>query len=416
MSGIVFENFGNQVIYHRVGGGFEIIDPYGEGNVPNQVGLQQTPDGGGDMISWNGLVFFNGRNSSGSSDLQVFNLGKSTIDANPPNTRMDYEVGNAAGPGLAPQDFVGSSNELYFVGQTAPDSNGAGGGSRLWETNGNFSATHELPNSPVDDGQMAMLGNNLYFNSGGNLEEYDGSFSTVANGLNPTDTTAAIMQNFTSSSQDLFFNGNGNLYEYSGSGTPNAFGSGLDPRDITQDSWAATGSSGQRIEEAGIVFNGADGHSASNPGRDGGTSGRGLFVLNPTSTGLASSEVYGSGGLNPQDITELDGNIYFAAADTGNPTGPEGLWEFNPGAMQGHQLHEVLSSSQYNLDLNSDGLASTLSGPYAAPQPQIVASGGELDFSALSSNDTSELFAYHPSTGQVTGAAFSNPYNLTATS
>ncbi len=217
------------------------------------------------------------------------------------------------------------------------------------------------------------------------------------------------------SATDLFFDSGHDLYAYNGSGSPHQLGgAGLDPRHLVS---FAFGGYGGVTAQTDLIFNGADATNAHNAGPDGGTGGRGLYIVTDSSSGLAVSEIAGTQGLNPQDITILDGVAYFAAADTGNPTGGEGLWEYNPLGRAGHQLMEVFKSSLYNLDVNSAFLGQTLNGgSLVNPQPQIVASGGELYFAAINvSTNTSELFAFTPTTNHVSAANYNNAYNLTAT-
>ena len=175
------------------------------------------------------------------------------------------------------------------------------------------------------------------------------------------------------------------------------------------------------IPIAGLTF---DYSAAYFSGVDPATGQRGLFEADPGAssigsgkppyvTEIAKSSLGGSSfGLDPQDITALNGEIYFAGGDNHDALDPhaEGLWVYNP-ATPNVAPTEVVSSAKYDLDLNASVL-----GTLAHPQPQIAASGGEIYFSAVE-NGVQSLFAFNPAAhanpvSAVSGANGANAFNL----
>ena len=423
MSGMVYEDFNGDVVLLE-NGQQKVIG--GNGAAADSSGnlADSTIDGGDPVFSYGGNIYFNG-----SDNLMVFANNSNFAT----NTAQDIsaENSNAWSGGLDPQDFVAYDSSVYFVGL---DSNANKG---LWVTNGTASGTHEVAGSPQDNGQMAVYNSALYFNGpGGDLESYNLSnagnaqhgFSAVAGsaGLNPQDMISAPYSAlWGDSGTDLFMNGtdasgNKDLYIYNGSTLTQLGAKGLNPQDLT----AVTTNvpiEGLNFVYSAVYFNGVDTASGK----------RGLFMADPGDSAIGTSPSYvnevanssagGSAyGLNPQDITTLNGLVYFAGGDNTNPTDPhgEGLWVYNP-ATPNVAPHEivlasgaVLNSANYDLDMNSSVL-----GTLAHPQAQIAASGGELYFSATHGNTNDGLFAYNPATNTVSthisGTTGQAPFNLT---
>jgi hypothetical protein len=429
MSGLFFEtNFGSESVYILKNGVPEKLWNGAAGNSGNPS-APSTTDGGSPVLSYGGLVYFNGLDGNGSDNLMIYNAAT--------NKTINYELSKNVvwGSGLNPQDFVENASSVYFIGQAADPGLLAGPDpGTLWVTNGaSLAAIHEVADSPIDNGQMASYRGNLYFNgqgSDGNVNdfmEYNAAqknnaqhgFSEVSGawaGLNPQDTTAATLRNGSVSAADLFFNGvdqsnNQDLFIYNGSTLKQLGAAGLDPQDLTSFSYghvnAATGAGGATA----IMFNGADGSSAQHPGVDGAATGRGLYMVIESSTGVLKDTLVAA-GLDPQDITALDGELFFAAVD-GNKNDPsaEGLWVYNPTARSPHQLQEIVSSANYDLDMNASIL-----GTLAHPQAQMAASGGDLYFDATHGGTVQGLFAYNPLTNHISthisGTAGSLPFNL----
>jgi hypothetical protein len=421
MTGLIFyENFGSQSVEFLNNGVLETLWHGAAGN-SGDSGADSTVLGGAPELSYDGHVYFNGLDQNGSSNLMVFDEAT--------NKTVNYEFSHTKvwGSGLDPQDFVAvrgaqavQFDGVYFVGDDAA------GNRTLWTTNLTLSGTHEISGSPIDNGQMASVGGEIFFNGGADhdLMTYsNGAFEQALDtpkGLNPLDTTYAGLDNGQTAVPALFFNGTDShgkqdLFSYWADGfhrfALNEIGpAGLDPRDLTVVNFGHT--NGVSGGQTALFFNGVD-NSAAHPGVDGEKSGRGLYMATATSSGGVTDSLVAA-GLDPQDITALDGDVYFAGLD-GNKSDPsaEGLWVYNPSAKPGGQLKEIASSSNYDLDMNSSILGSLMN-----PQSQIAASGGELYFDATHGNTVQGLFAYNPATNQISvhvgGTAGTLPYNLMA--
>ncbi len=378
--------------------------------------------GGAPTLSDGGYVYFNGLDDRGSYDLMVFDeaTNKTTVLELPPSKVFGY---------LNPQDLVLSAGVIYLVGDTNVGQL-SGTDFTLWTTNGTLSGTHEVSGSPADNGQMASYASALYFNgddniSGGDNSDNDlmvyakGKFSKAAgtsDGLDPLGTVSGTLSNGSKSVADLFLNGadsanDRDLFAYNGSKLTLIGASGLDPRDLVIFGYGH--SNGTTGGASALAFNGVD-NSASKAGVDGQKTGRGLYIATVGSTGAITDSLVAA-GLDPQDITALDGEIFFAGVDgkdLGQDAHGEGLWAYNPSAKPGAQLTEIVASSNYDLDLNGSVL-----GTLQNPQPQIAASGGELFFSATHGGTVEGLFEYNPLTNAISahlgGTAGALPYNLT---
>jgi hypothetical protein len=413
MSGLVYEDFANNVVLLK-NGQQAIIGDTGAGASGNSADPgDSTFEGGSPVIGAGGDIYFNG----GSGDLMVFANNSNFAT----NSAKDLSINNpnAWSGGLDPQDFVAFDNSVYFVGL---DNNADYG---LWVTNGTASGTYEVAGSPQDNGQMAVYNGDLYFNGpGGALETYnpsEGFNSIVGSGApgNPQDMiSASYSALWGGTGTDLFMNGvdasgRKDLYAYDGSTFDQIGAKGLNPRDLTAVSTNVP-IGGLNFEYNAVYFNGVDAATGK----------RGLFMADPGDSSLTGSPVSpvtriaGSSlggspyGLNPQDITELNGKVYFAGGDNKDPTDPhaEGLWVYNP-ATPAVAPKEVVSSANYDLDLNASVL-----GTLAHPQAQIAASGGDIYFAA-NQNGLETLFAYNPSahTNPVSMVSNSglNPFNMT---
>jgi hypothetical protein len=423
MSGLVYEDFNGDVVLLE-NGQQKVIG--GDGEAADSSGnlADSTRDGGAPVFTYGGNIYFNG-----SDNLMVFANNSNFAT----NTAQDISASNsnAWSAGLDPQDFVASNSSVYFVGLDGNDNKG------LWVTNGTASGTHEVAGSPTDNGQMASYNGALYFNGpGGDLESYSVAnagnaqhgFSAVSGsaGLNPQDTiSASYSALWGGEGTDLFMNGTDaggkkDLYVYNGSSLSQVGAAGLNPQDLTAVTTPVS-IEGMTFDLSAVYFNGVDPSSGK----------RGLFEANPGADGLGENPNYvsevakpslgGSAyGLDPQDITQLNGLVYFAGGDNTNATDPhgEGLWVYNP-ATPGTAPHEIvlasgatLNSANYNLDMNASVL-----GTLAHPQAQISTSGGELYFSASHGGTNDALFAYNPATNtvstHVSGTAGQAPFNLT---
>ncbi len=129
------------------------------------------------------------------------------------------------------------------------------------------------------------------------------------------------------------------------------------------------------------------------------------------SVGVAStnsaSEIAGTSGLDPYDITALNGNVYFTGADSHG----RGLFEYDPATSK---LTELIASTKLNFGDNFDP------GWGAGSPITMAASGGELYFSASNPNATGaasvdQLYAYSGSgaapTHFITGGSLNSSPN-----
>jgi len=180
---------------------------------------------------------------------------------------------------------------------------------------------------------------------------------------------------------------------------------GINPQDLTAYSYNGTNE---------VFFNG-DANSTSDPqGLD-----AGLYVITKTTVQL----VPGSANLDPQDITQLDGKIYFAGTDSvKNGQINEGLFVYdptNPNAAPSEIVANVegqpgktitLNSANYQLDMDSSNIGTQ------NPQAQIGTDGTLLYFTATHGTTNQGLFAYDPATNtintHVSGTGNANAFNL----
>jgi hypothetical protein len=397
-------------------GGSPIVD----GN-----GADSTKFGGAPVIGFTNsagdhLVLFNGDDSNNSENLFIFDQQT--------NTTWNLEFTSTPGHdnsvgfgGLNPQDFVLYNGDVYFVGTSGT----AGGGTKttLWTTNGDMSAL--IPdtfavggidgggsNIPTDNGQMAVLtsNNTLYFNGSGDgtsdaLWSYNptNGFSAVSrtNGLNPQDMISANI----GGGDELFFTSGNTLLAYNGVGGPKAIDSGINAQDLTAVTFGST---------TDVFFNGDT--SANDPqGLK-----AGLYEISKSTIQL----VPGSANLDPQDITALDGKIYFAGTDgVSNGQINEGLWVYNPATpnvapteitanIEGQPGKTIkLDSANYQLDMDSSDIGTP------NPQAQISTDGTLLYFTATHGSTNQGLFSYNPTTNtvntHVSGTSGSDAFNLT---
>jgi hypothetical protein len=455
MSGLVFEGqngshqdvfiFSNGKLEDIAGGNF-----VGAGNEAGVAGSSVITGNGADSATFGGapvfgftnsqgdsLVLFDGEDSNSSYNLMVYDPQKNTTI----NLELSHTEGkaNSVGfDGLDPQDFVTYDGQAFFVGKEGVDGNNT---PTLWATNGNVSnllgGTTDINSQQADYGQMAVLSSNntLYFTGPGSdglddLMSYNaltGKIQTaVAGGLDPQGTVAAKI----GSVDYLFFNANatqsdngvagsganvltnGNLDFYTGGTVPpssNRFinyntqaidiGQGLNPQDLT----AVTTSTGA----TDVLFNGND-VSKSDPMDQLGA----LYQISAGTGpgGLNVTMVTDSIGRDPQNITALDGKVYFAGTDgIVNGQVNEGLWVYNP-ATPSVAPTEILKSSNYQLDMNSSNLG------FANPQSQISTDGTSLFFTATHGSSNQALFELNPTNNSVTlvsGTNHSAAFNLT---
>jgi hypothetical protein len=314
---------------------------------------------GPNMLSFDGVVYIAGQTAGAGDDNGA--LGLFVYD--PANATQGHSVLSIVGSGansvpLNPADFVAYNNEVYFDGDDS-----------LWVTNGAASGTHSIAQSPGTPQAMAVYDGKLFMNGvGANGEDdliaYNAAaannathdpFVEIAAGVDATDIVAAAVGTVgvypgleslaPGSPTDLFVGGARNLYVYNGTSLDEvaATGSGsagLDPLDIVgmssdyfvRNPFSFRGQytySEERDDAA--YFSGVDNSQ---------THARGLWVTQGTS----ATEVAGTSGLDPYDLTALNGDLYF----TGNDGSGRGLWEYTPNAVGG-QVTEILSSKQYDL-------------------------------------------------------------------
>jgi hypothetical protein len=434
MGGLVFEGYNSSDDFDDVflleNGHLEVIAGANFVNVnENGAGVAGSPKitgngadstrfGGAPVIGFTNssgdkLVLFNGDDSNNSENLFVFDSNTNTT-WNLEFTNTPGHTNSVAAGGLNPQDFVLYDNAVYFVGDSAT----SGGGSKetLWTTNGDMNAlipdTYALggvdgggSNVPVDNGQMAVLGNTLFFNGGNDgLWSYSpqNGFEEVqyTDGLNPLDTLSANI----GGGAELFFNANatvkggvvqgGNLDVYNGSIGPKTIDGGINPQDLTAVTFGS---------KTAVFFNG-DPNSTTDPqGLK-----AGLYEIQENNN-FTNYLVPGTAGLDPQDITALGGKIYFAGTDSVvNGQINEGLWVYDPSASK---LTEIAKSSNYQLDMDSSNIGTE------NPQAQIGTDGTLLYFTATHGATNQGLFSYNPATNtigtHISGTGNSDAFNLT---
>jgi hypothetical protein len=315
---------------------------------------------GPNMLSFDGVVYIAGQTAGAGDDNGALGL----FVYNPADGVQGQSVLSIAGSGvnsvpLNPADFVAYNNKVYFDGDDS-----------LWVTNGTPSGTHSIARSPGAPQAMAVYDGELFMNGVGadhkdDLIAYNSTaannathdpFVEIAAGVDVTDMAAVGvgtvatypgLESLTPASPtDLFVGGARNLYVYNGTSldkvTATGSGSaGLDPLDIvgmSSDYFVRSALSfrGQytyfeRRDDA-AYFSGVDNSQ---------TDSRGLWVTQ----GSSATEVAGTSGLDPYDLTAFNGSLYFTGKDSG---GGRGLWEYTPNAVGG-KVAEVLSSSQYDL-------------------------------------------------------------------
>jgi len=403
------------------------------GYVPNEGLLGNNFGTGGPvLLSFDGSVFLRGEDKNGTLGLFVYTPGSNGNTA----TEIEGVVGtgvNANSNGLDPTDFVAYNGQVYFNGE---NTNGTPYDPGLWVTSGTTAGTHEIAGTPADPSSMAVYDNLLYMNAAGgdgksDLISYNGSgFSEIhgSAGLNPTDITVAAYGNHygyydplpilhESAPTELFMNGadgsKQELYVYNGSGSPTEINAsdtgsaGLNPQDIVaMSSGWPVGYFSEPFQDNAAYFSGVD---SSNK--------RGLWVSQGTAA--TTTEIAGTSGLDPYDLTALNGDLYF----TGKDGNARGLFVYNPENNKVTELvgpHASNTANQaYDLydDYNNNGSAN-----FGSLNPTtMTALGGTLYFGASHNGSSNYLYdvtlggtaASPTATVNLVSTKASNPASLT---
>jgi hypothetical protein len=327
-------------------------------------------DPGPSLVSVGSDVFFSG-NDDGLDTLFFYSESSGKVTA--------LDPAKAWGSGVIPQDLTSVGSKVYFVGTNAA------GTDTLWKSNGTLAGTKEVAGSPVDIGDMTLLGSTLYFSGGGHLKSYNtatGVFAPIAHsaGLDPQDTLAAYSSGLSfAANTHLFMAGTnsvgqqniyllkaGSLVQFKS----NVYAGGMDPHDLTAMSAEVT-ASGKTYDDGGVYFSGVDN----------GADDRGLYFVNSGSAGhqaveLASSSFGGSSsGLDPFDLTAFDGELYFTGND--QYSSGRGLFAYDP---NGNTVTEVIDSNALDL---TDGYVSAWG---SANAPTLGVYDGKLYFGAANPN------------------------------
>jgi len=305
-----------------------------------------------DFTVFKGEVLFQGRDN-GSDGIQGLWVTNGTAAGTHELTGI-----TGADPGsygLIPLDLTVFGNEVLFNGTDASEYQG------LWVTNGTAAGTSELGVSGASPGgfnpsDLTVFGNRVLFagtdatgysgyagtgnvdlwvtnGTGAGTSELTGISGAYANGLDP--------DGFTVFNGEVLFNGldasgkrelwvtNGaaagtfELTGISGANTSGISPSGLNPYDLT-------------VFGNEVVFGGADTNDEDS-----------LWVTNGTAAGTheltgISGAYTGGFGLEPQDLTVLNGEVLFQGADTAYY---DGLWVTNGTAAGTYELTGISGAS-----------------------------------------------------------------------
>jgi ELWxxDGT repeat protein len=430
MSKLVFEGVDSNgddelFISNSTGGNITEI-PLSGGGVQNG-GILGNGSGadGPELLTLNGSVYLQEQDATGALGLFVYN--GSTLK----EVMGVVGTGFAANDyGLDPQDLVAYNGQVYFNGYNENlDRN-------LWTSNGTTAGTHEITGSPANPTDMAVYNGALYMNAEGGDGESDfisyngSSFKEIQAGLDPTDITAAAYGDHygyyssfggllpSGPPTELFMNGieggKSDLFVYNGSGSPTeinaakAGSAGLNPQDITamSSSWLLGSYVLEDYQDNAAYFSGVD-----NTGK------RGLWVSQGTAA--TTTEIAGTSGLSPYDLTALNGDLYF----TGNDGSARGLFVYNPENNKVTELvgpHASNSANQgYDLydNYNNNGTANFGN----LNPPTMTALGGTLYFGASHNGASNYLYdvtlggtaASPTATVNLVSTKASNPTSLT---
>jgi hypothetical protein len=344
-------------------GNIEEIKLANGGYVPNGGLLGNNfGTGGPELLSADGSVFLRGEDKNGTLALFVYTPPSSGTASGTAKEIVGVvgTGGNANFNGLDPTDFVAYNGNVYFNGE---NSSGTPYDPGLWITDGTTAGTHEIAGTPFDPDNMAVYNGELYMNGKGadgtqDLFAYNPNTNTgrpfieITPNLNPTDLTDAAAGTYvfdpltgkdtlnSNPSHDLFMNANNALYVSKGS-TPTEISAaqGTNPEDIVAVSTPAQPSffsqnRGDLVQYDGVVFSGVDSKGE-----------RGLWFSDGTSGG--TREIPGTSGLDPYDITFASNKIevFFTGNDGGAGGAGRGLFVYLPNF---NVVEEVLNSSQFN--------------------------------------------------------------------
>jgi hypothetical protein len=446
MSGLIFEaedSAGQSTLFapnaHGAIAPVSLSGAYSGGLLPPTeapLGGQNENIEGPDLLSSGGEVYVAGQSQGAGDDngalgLFVYN----------PTTRTSQDVLNFAGSGmnsvpLNPNDFVAYNGAVYFDGDVFSPT--------LWVATKTASGTYEanaVDGAPGSPSSMATYDSQLFMDAIGadfksDLFAYTapasntasgGAFQEIDAGLNPTDITAAKVGTHgipdatfhDVSGQDLFMGGGAanhqSLYVYTESSSPEkvaatgSAASGLNPEDIVAMSseYYVHGLEieGQYLEvlkrNDAAYFSGAGSHGQ-----------RGLWE----SQGTTATEVAGTLGLDPYDLTALNGQLYFTGKDS---AGGRGLFAFTPDGAGG-QVTEILGNSHPVHNVGYDltaGYNNNGGAQFGDLNPNtMTAHDGHLYFAASAAGGQNELYeltgtSAHPSVTLVSALGV-NPSSL----
>jgi ELWxxDGT repeat protein len=398
MTGLVFESaindtIGDLYLSNEAAAAVTEVVPSVNPYAGNELGI-----GGPILLAYNGVIYINGLDAAGYNSLFVYNLSTNAVSELNPT--------EAWSSGVIPQDFSPYNGEVYFNGVNS------NGDQTLWMSDGsatNVSGAHQVDGSPTAPDALTVYGNQLFFNGTDasnftDLFAYNGtSFTAIAGsqGLNPNDLAVGTV----GTSQVLFMSGtdahsNRGLFTYNNSTLTEVYvgnaSGGVQPEDVVGGS-------------NGVFFSGIDGADGN----------RGLWVSDGTTAGTkevasssfgATSAGVSPSGLDPYNLTVLNGELYFTGNDNylgGSPSTGRGLFVYDPAT---NSTQELIQSSQLNLSGNP--------GPpsvWGDLRPDtMTAYDGNLYFDAADANNVPGLYEFNTTTHVTTEiAAGIAPYYLT---
>jgi ELWxxDGT repeat protein len=350
---------------------------------------------GPEMITLDGSVFLQAYDQSSQYGLFVY------TPASGGNPAQSVELGKQSAPnsfGIDPTDFVVYDNHVYFNGKDQSNDSTLYviDGLNTGSTPANASNATLRPIAQLDPSSMVAYDGDLYMNDGAdNLIAYNDAsstpFTSIAQGLNPSDMTVGTVGTIigaawlTTLPTDLFMNapdGQGNgLWVYNSS-NPNSLAEiaagpnritdaqgnhGIDPVDIVamDSSYSLTVNKFEsyHVDVDAVYFSGVDSSGQ-----------RGLWISQGTSA--STTEIKGTSGLDPYDLTALNGDLYF----TGNDGTRRGLFVYIP---ETGKVTEVAGPHSTNAATNgldlTDGYQSSWGN---LNQNTITVSNGDLYFGA----------------------------------
>jgi hypothetical protein len=324
-------------------------------------------------------------NADGTHNLWVYDTTTQKL--------TDIDAANAWGSGLTPDDFIAYDGQVYFVGI---DANGY---DTLWTTNGTASGTFEVESNVADFGSMAAFNGLLYFN-GNDGDGHDDLYAYSATtgdsvqigpaNLDPAYISPALTSTSPGAvSYDLFMSGrdssgNVGLFVSNGSSVDELTSGNILPTDLVDMTYAVS-SQNVTTDVSSVFFAGHD------------NGGIGLWIANTEGANEVVASSFGGHdtglGLDPRDLTPLNGLLYFIGDDNYELNG-SGLFVYNPATGS---TAELLRSSDYNLEPDS----ATVESQQAIPAT-LAAYDGDLYFNGDPGDGLPDLYQYNPVTEQTT--------------